>query len=228
MTNITRRRGKQSYTRAVLPTVQLSHLLSHIPDPPHHLAIRGEWPDEKYPRIAIVGTRYVTAYGRKVTEKFTKELVEAGFVIVSGFMYGVDAVAHETAVDCGGKTIAVLGYGLEAPYYPVSHARLAQKLLANGSCLVSEFEPNVTAIPGNFPRRNRIVSGLSLGVLVTEAGTKSGSLITARLAVEQGREVFAVPGPIDSPYSEGTKELVNLGAKLVTTIRDIVDELHVQ
>lgn len=201
-------------------------LLSQIPDAPKHLYIKGEWPDESMPRIAIVGTRHVTPYGRMVTQQFTKELVKAGFVIVSGFMYGVDAIAHETAVDCGGKTIAVLGYGLHAPYYPKSHSILARKVLEHGSCLVSEFEPTVTAVPENFPRRNRIVSGLSLGVLVTEAGTKSGSLITARLAVEQGREVFAVPGRIDSPYSEGTKELINLGAKLVTSFRDIVDELH--
>lgn len=204
----------------------IPELLSEIPDPPAQLHIRGSWPDEKFPRIAVVGTRHVTSYGRKVTQRFTKDLVNAGFVIVSGFMYGVDAIAHETAIDCGGKTIAVLGYGLDAPYYPRSHARLAEKILSHGSCIVSEFDSRTVAIPENFPRRNRIVSGLSLGVLVTQAGVKSGSLITARLAVEQGREVFAIPGPIDSPYSEGTKELINLGAKLVTSIRDIVDELQ--
>ncbi len=204
----------------------IPELLSEIPDPPTQLHIRGSWPDEKFPRIAVVGTRHVTSYGRMVTQRFTKDLVNAGFVIVSGFMYGVDAIAHETAIDCGGKTIAVLGYGLEAPYYPRSHARLAEKILSHGSCIVSEFDSRTVAIPENFPRRNRIVSGLSLGVLVTQAGVKSGSLITARLAVEQGREVFAIPGPIESPYSEGTKELINLGAKLVTSIRDIVDELQ--
>jgi len=182
----------------------LPRLLSQIPDPPESLFIKGEWPDESFPRIAIVGTRHVTPYGKRVTQKFTKDLVEAGFVIVSGCMYGVDAIAHETAIDCGGKTIAVLGYGLEAPFFPKSHEALAKKLLDTGNCLVSEFGSHVKAIPENFPKRNRIVSGLSLGVLVTEAGVKSGSLITARLAVEQVREVFAVPGTFDSPYSEGT------------------------
>ncbi len=204
----------------------IPQLLSQIPDPPTHLSIRGSWPDESLPRIAVVGTRHITPYGRMVTQRFTRELVQAGFVIVSGFMYGVDAVAHQTAIDSGGQTIAVLGYGLDAPFFPSSHAPLAQAIISHGGCLVSEYAAKQRAIPENFPRRNRIVSGLSLGVLVTEAGVKSGSLITARLAVEQGREVFAVPGPIDSPYSEGTKELVNLGAKLVSTIRDIVDELQ--
>ncbi len=191
-----------------------------------HLYRRGALPDPSLPTIAIVGTRQITPYGRYVTQQFTKELVAAGFVIVSGFMYGVDAVAHETCIDNGGKTIAVLGYGLDAPYYPRSHALLAKKLLAHGSCLVSEYAPHVHAHASHFPRRNRIVSGLSLGVLVTEAAVRSGTMITARLAAEQGREVFAVPGPFDSLYSEGTKELVNQGAKLVTSIHDIVDELH--
>ena len=200
-------------------------LLAQIPDPPKHLHIKGTLPDPSFPTIAVVGTRQVTDYGRKVTWELTQNLVKKGFVIVSGFMYGVDAIAHRSCVAAGGRTIAVLGYGLDAPYFPHSHATLAQEILESGGCLVSEFAPNTPAVPQNFPLRNRIVSGLSLGVLVTEAAKHSGSLITARLAVEQGREVFAIPGPIDSPYSEGTKELVNMGAKLVTSVEDIVEEL---
>lgn len=205
----------------------ISPLLSQIPDPPTHLHIRGTLPDQTLPTIAVVGTRHITPYGRKVTRDLTSALVRVGFVIVSGFMYGVDAVAHETTIEAGGKTIAVLGYGLDAPYYPASHARLADRILASGGCLVSEYAATEPARPENFPRRNRIVSGLSLGVLVTEAAKKSGSLITARLAGEQGREVFAVPGPIGSRYSEGTKELVNLGAKLVTRVEDILEDIPV-
>lgn len=203
-------------------------LLTQIPDPPKQLHINGTFPDPSLPTIAVVGTRQVTAYGRKVTWELTQSLVKKGFVIVSGFMYGVDAIAHRACIASGGKTIAVLGYGLEAPFYPRSHAILAQEILDSGGCLVSEYEPHTQAIAQNFPKRNRIVSGLSLGVLVTEAAKHSGSLITARLAVEQGREVFAVSGPIDSPYSEGTKALVNLGAKLVTNVEDIVEELPVR
>lgn len=190
------------------------------------LYIKGMMPDPNRPRIAVVGTRRVTPYGRRVTEKLTRELVDAGFVIVSGLMYGVDTVAHETCIARGGTTIAVLGYGFDAPYFPTSAAGVANKILMSGGCLISQFEPGVRAIPQNFPQRNQTIVDLSLGVLVTEATPKSGSLLTARLAGECGKEVFAVPGPIDSPYSEGTKELVNLGAKLVSSIRDIVDELH--
>lgn len=174
--------------------------------------------------IAVVGTRHVTDYGRKVTYSLARDLATAGFTIVSGFMYGVDAIAHGAAIDAGGKTIGVLGFGFDY-MYPKSHASLAKRMLETGNTLVTEFEPEVPAMPQNFPRRNRIVSGLCLGVVVTEAAKNSGSMITARLAVEQGREVFAVPGPIDSLYSEGTKELINLGAKLVTNVSDIVDEL---
>ena len=204
---------------------QYPALLRQIPDPPQKLYRVGPLPDPTLPTIAVVGTRHVTDYGKQVTWELTTQLVRFGFVIVSGFMYGVDAVAHEACIEAGGKTIAVLGYGLEAPFFPSSHALLARKVLASGGCLLSEFEPHQGARPQNFPKRNRIVSGLSLGVLVTEAAIKSGSLITARLAGEQGRELFAVPGPMNSPYSEGTKILVNMGAKLVTNIDDIVEEL---
>lgn len=203
-------------------------LLAEIPDPPVVLYIQGNFPDSDRPTIAVVGTRNITSYGKKVTQDLTTALVHAGCVIVSGFMYGVDAVAHEACVEASGQTIAVLGYGLGVPYFPKTHDVLAKKIQSHRGCLVTEFPPWQHAVPGNFPSRNRIVSGLSLGVLVTEAAQKSGSRITAGLAVDQGREVFAVPGPMNSPYSEGTKDLVNLGAKLVTSAQDIVEELEIQ
>lgn len=203
------------------------NLLFQIPDPPTVLYIKGNLPPVSLPTIGVVGTRNITAYGRKVTKELTVQLVRAGFVIVSGFMYGVDAVAHEACIDAGGTTIAVLGYGLGVPFFPRSHDQLAEKLLKSGGCLITEFPPWTFAVPGNFPSRNRIVSGLSLGILVTEAAVKSGSRITASLAVDQGREVFAIPGPMHSQFSEGTKDLINMGAKLVTNILDITSELNV-
>ncbi len=213
-----------SKSMSVFHYTQPGPLLSQIDDPPKRLYVRGKLPDFSKPMIAVVGTRHVTDYGRKVTYSLARDLATAGFTIVSGFMYGVDAIAHGAAIDAGGKTIGVLGFGFDY-MYPKSHASLAKRMLETGNTLVTEFEPEVPAMPQNFPRRNRIVSGLCLGVVVTEAAKNSGSMITARLAVEQGREVFAVPGPIDSLYSEGTKELINLGAKLVTNVSDIVDEL---
>jgi DNA processing protein len=204
---------------------QYPTLLAQIPDPPVVLYIKGTLPNPNLPTIGVVGTRNITSYGRKVTTELTTQLAHAGFVIVSGFMYGVDAVAHEACIDAAGKTIAVLGYGLGVPFFPRSHDVLAQKVIDSGGCLITEFPPWTFATPGNFPSRNRIVSGLSLGVLVTEAAQKSGSRITASLAVDQGREVFAVPGPMHSQFSEGTKDLVNMGAKLVTSIDDILQEI---
>ncbi len=200
------------------------HLLREIPDPPIVLYAKGILPNEKFPKIGVVGTRQMTDYGRDVTHELTSELAKLGCVIVSGFMYGVDAYAHKTAIDAGGKTIGVLGFGFDH-MYPREHRELALKMIDSGNCLVTEFAPWQAPTPGNFPARNRIVSGMCLGIVVTEAARKSGSKITARLATEQGREVFAVPGPMHSAFSEGTKELVNMGAKLVTSAADIVEEL---
>ncbi len=199
-------------------------LLKEISDPPVVLYVQGELVPPSSLHIAVVGTRRMTRYGEEVTRKFTRELVGEGCVIVSGFMYGVDACAHKTALECGGRTIGVLGFGF-AYMYPEEHRELARRMLASGNCLLTEFAPWTSPVPGNFPSRNRIVSGMCKGVLVTEAASKSGSKITARCAVDQGREVFAVPGPIQSAFSEGTKELVNMGAKLVTNVGDIFDEL---
>ena len=177
--------------------------------------------------IAVVGTRKVTGYGRQVTEMITEGLVAAGLVVVSGLARGVDKISHETALGNNGLTIAVLGCGLDL-VYPTEHQGLAERIIESGGAVISEYPLGVPAMPGNFPARNRIISGLSLGVVVTEAAEDSGSLITASNAAEQGREVFAVPGPITSPLSFGTAELIKKGAKLVRGVNDILEELGIK
>lgn len=177
--------------------------------------------------IAIVGTRKVTNYGRQVTEMITEGLVASGLVIVSGLARGVDRIAHETTINNKGLTIGVLGCGLDL-IYPPEHKDLANKIVESGGALISEYALGVPAVPGNFPARNRIISGLSLGVVVTEAAEDSGSLITASCAAEQGHEVFAVPGPITSPLAGGTTELIKKGAKVVSSVEDILEELGIK
>lgn len=200
-------------------------LLSQIPNYPPLLYVKGDISILSQKPMAIVGTRRVTSYGRMVTEKFTRELVQYGYTIVSGFMYGVDAIAHQTALEANGKTVGVLGFGFDF-MFPSQHAQLAQRLLEKGGTLITEFPPHIETHPGNFPLRNRIVAGLSSGVLVAEAAKESGSKITAQYAGEYGREVFSVSGAITSKYAEGTKDLVNSGAKLVTCVEDILEELE--
>lgn len=177
--------------------------------------------------VAVVGTRKVTGYGRQVTEMIVEGLVASGLVIVSGLARGVDEIAHQTTLNNNGLTIAVLGCGLDL-IYPPEHKDLANKIVESNGAVVSEFPLGMAAVPGNFPARNRIISGLSLGVVVTEAAEDSGSLITASCAAEQGREVFAVPGPITSPLSRGTSDLIKKGAKLVNRVEDILEELGVK
>lgn len=174
--------------------------------------------------VAVVGTRKMTDYGKTVTERFTKELVANNFVIVSGLARGVDRIAHETTINNGGKTIAVFGTGLDS-VYPPEHKTLAERIVESGGILISEFPPGARVARSNFVIRDRIISGLSLGVVVTEASERSGTMITARFAAEQGREVFAVPGPITSDTSKGTAELIKKGAKLVNKVEDILEEL---
>ncbi len=202
-------------------------LLKEIEDRPPVLYVKGREIDQIFSgkAVAVVGTRKVTDYGRQVTEIITRGLVKAGLVVVSGLARGVDKIAHETTINNKGKTIAVLGGGLDL-IYPPEHQGLAKRIVESGGAIISEFPLGTPAIAGNFPTRNRIISGLSLGVLVTEAAEKSGSLITASRAAEQGREVFAVPGPITSPFSAGTTELIKKGAKAVTGIGDILAELE--
>lgn len=177
--------------------------------------------------VAIVGSRNPTDLGKDLAFRFARELAEAGFVVVSGFAYGVDAAAHEGALSAGGKTIAVLGAGLDVPY-PKGHQSLRQRLIQGGGLLVTEYADGTPALPGHFPKRNRIISGLSYGVLVVEATLKSGSLVTSKWAVDQNREVFAIPGALNSKLSEGPNFLIQKGAKLVQTVGDLISELPVQ
>ncbi|UCG84603.1 MAG: DNA-processing protein DprA [Dehalococcoidia bacterium] len=198
--------------------------LKEIYDVPPLLYVRGTLTAEDEWAIAVVGTRRATIYGRQVTERLASDLVHNRITIVSGLAHGIDAVAHRTALDAGGRTIAVLGCGLDL-VYPAENVRMAQAIMGQGA-LISEYPLGTKPKAENFPRRNRIMSGLSLGVVVTEAGEGSGALITAHLALEQNREVFAVPGSILSPSSRGTNRLIQEGAKLVRNVEDILEELN--
>lgn len=199
-------------------------LLSQIPSPPLSLYIVGNVELLKQNSVAVVGSRQMTDYGRRVTEKLTRELVEAGLVIVSGLARGIDGTAHRACLAAGGKTIAVLGHGLDR-IYPPEHAGLAQQIITGGGCLVTEFPYDYPIKKQNFILRNRIMAGLTLGTLVIEGGQRSGTKVTANMAADYGREVFAVAGPLGSETAEGTAELVNNGAKLVTKVEDILAEI---
>jgi DNA processing protein len=198
-------------------------LLRWLPDPPPVLYVRGEMLREDRLAIAVVGSRRPSRYGQLMARRFGAELTEYGFTVVSGLARGIDSLAHQGALQAGGRTVAVLGCGVNR-VYPAEHRRLYEDICSQGA-VVSEFAFDTKPDRWNFPRRNRIISGLSLGVLVVEASDRSGSLHTAHHAVEQGREVFAVPGRIDVESSRGTHRLIQGGAKLVTGIGDILDEL---
>jgi DNA processing protein len=173
--------------------------------------------------VSIVGARHATAYGRRVAHQLAGALARAGYTVVSGLARGIDAAAHRGALDAGGRTLAVLGSGVLS-VYPPEHAELAVEVARQGA-VIGEAPPLASPQPGAFPSRNRIVSGLTLGTVVVEAADRSGALITARLAGEQGREVFAVPGPIDSRMSRGCHKLLRDGARLVESVDDILEEL---
>lgn len=175
--------------------------------------------------VAVVGTRRLTQYGRQVTRELVAGLVRNGVTIISGLARGIDAVAHQTALDAGGRTLAVLGSGLDC-IYPSENRQLAQRISNGRGAVISEYGLGVKPEAKNFPPRNRIISGLSLGVIVVEAGERSGALITSRFALEQGRDVFAVPGNINRPVSKGPNRLIQQGAKLVTCVEDVLDELN--
>ncbi|MCX6725773.1 MAG: DNA-processing protein DprA [Candidatus Shapirobacteria bacterium] len=200
--------------------------LKKIDNPPFILYKKGEIKTQDSLAIAVVGTRKMSSYGKQVTEKLVSELVGYGLTIVSGLARGVDTIAHQTAVNCKGRTIGVLACGLDL-IYPPENKILAEKIINGYGSVISEFPPGCQAVPGNFPARNRIIAGLSLGTLVIEGEVGSGSLITARHAVEQGREVFAVPGPITSSNSAGPALLIKQGAKLVENVQDILEELNI-
>jgi DNA processing protein len=198
--------------------------LKEIDQPPPILYVRGTLTPEDAWAIAVVGTRRVTAYGRQVSEDLAGSLAANGITVVSGLARGVDAIAHQAALKAGGRTIAVLGCGVDR-IYPPEHAQLAAKIMENGA-LVSDYAPGTGPEAANFPPRNRIISGLSLGTVVVEAGETSGALITAQFAVDQGREVFAVPGNILAPQSKGTNRLISQGARPMLSARDVLDVLN--
>jgi len=199
------------------------HNLKMIYDPPPILYIKGEIQERDGLSLAIVGSRSASAYGKDTTQRLARSLTERGFTIVSGLARGIDTAAHKGALKAGGRTLAVLGSGVDV-IYPWENKRLAEEISERGA-VISEFPLGTQPEAPHFPSRNRIISGLSLGAIIIEASFRSGSLITARLALEQGREVFAVPGNVDSPWSKGTNRLIKEGAKLVTDTEDIIEEV---
>ncbi|GAA5218760.1 DNA-processing protein DprA [Corallincola platygyrae] len=199
-------------------------LLREIPDPPMLLFVGGNKTLLSSPQLAVVGSRNASPAQHANTEAIVKPIAEAGMCITSGLARGIDGVAHKAALAAGGKTLAVMATGPDR-IYPSAHRELAHRIVDQGGALVTEFHPGTAPYRGNFPKRNRIVSGMSLGTLVVAAGMKSGSLITARLATEQGRDVFAIPGAMSDPNVEGCHYLIKNGAKLVTSPVDIVEEV---
>ncbi|HEX9973716.1 MAG TPA: DNA-processing protein DprA [bacterium] len=200
--------------------------LKRIYDPPAFIFVKGTLSKQDKYAISIVGTRLPSSYGKVVAEKIAKELAQKGLVIVSGLARGIDTISHWAAVQSGGRTIAVMGSGLDH-IYPGENKKLAEKIIEQGA-LISEFPMGTKPDAVNFPRRNRIISGLALGTIVVEAGLKSGALLTANYALEQNREIFAVPGNINSPKSLGTNQIIKDGAKLISSANDVLIELEPQ
>jgi DNA processing protein len=198
--------------------------LRTITDPPPILYVKGTLLPSDAFSIAVIGTRRCTPYGERQTERLTSALVQNGFTIISGLALGIDGIAHRAALKAGGRTLAVLGSGLHR-LYPPEHQPLAQKMIDSGGCVMSEYPPLHPSAKWTFPQRNRIVSGLSLGVLVIEAPVRSGAMISARMAGEQGRDIFAVPGSIESPASNGCHQLMKDGAYITESADDILDVL---
>ena len=202
-------------------------LLSQIPDPPKQLYCRGNFSLLNSSCFAVVGTRKLTSYGKETAQQIVRDLANNGFTVVSGLALGIDAVAHQTTLDCGGRTIAVLGGGVgDKSIGPRTNFPLAQKILENDGLLISEYSDQESIRAFNFAVRDRIISGISMGVLVIEADVESGALITASCALDQNRDVFAVPGSVLSPKSAGPNTLIQNGAKLVMNAYDIISEYH--
>lgn len=204
--------------------------LKTIPDPPICLYIKGDIDNYDFKKelfLAAVGTRKPTPYGQQIAKKFVFELSSCGFVIVSGLAMGIDTIAHEAALEAGGKTIAVLGCGVDM-IYPQINSNLYHRIIQSGGLIVSEFPPGHFVLKGLFIARNRLISGLAKGVLVVEGAADSGALITARYAAEQGKDVFALPGPLTSQMSEAPNLLIKQGANLITSVADILDEFNLK
>ena len=215
------------FKKITIKNASYPQLLKEIYDPPKQLYISGELKaKEKYP-LAVVGTRKVSDYGKRATPYFVKTLAKTGLTIISGLALGVDGLAHQATLDVHGRTIAVLGSGLNN-IYPSAHKKLAEDIIKSGGAVISEYSPDKQPSKTTFPARNRIIAGLCLGILVIEAPEKSGALITARFALEQGREVFAVPGSIYSKNSIGTNQLIKMGARPVTKPEDILQGLNLE
>lgn len=189
-------------------------------NPPEKISYLGELPEAEAPIVAIVGSRKPTAYGRQITQQLAFDLAQKGVIIVSGLALGIDAIAHKGCLEAGGVTVAVLGSGLNH-ITPHTNRSLAERILNNGGAIISEYPPSQPALPHQFLERNRIVSGLADGVIVVEAAARSGTLSTAAHALSQGREVFAIPGPITSPMSVGCHNLIKQGAQLITSADDV-------
>jgi len=201
--------------------------LRHIPDPPPYLFVRGDAPLADPKLIAIVGARSASDAGLRMAERLGFELVAKGFIVVSGLARGIDGASHRGALDAGGRTIAVMGCGIDV-IYPPEHRALADAIIAGGGALLTELPIGVQPLAENFPTRNRILSGLCLGAVIVEAAEKSGSLITARMALEQDRQVFAVPGSPLTGKTRGSNRLIKEGAKLVECVEDVIEELAPQ
>ena len=201
-------------------------LLKKISNPPLVLFVMGELDCLKTPQIAVIGSRTPSYTGLSIATEFSEQLVDSGLTITSGLAYGIDKAAHQGAINKKGKTIAVLGSGLKR-IYPFEHGALVKKIIQKGGAIISELPLQQAPLPFQFPKRNRIISGLSLGVVIIEAALKSGSLITANQAVEANREVFAVPGSIKSHLSRGCHKLIQQGAKLVSNVDEILEELQI-
>ncbi|MCX6737894.1 MAG: DNA-processing protein DprA [Candidatus Parcubacteria bacterium] len=200
-------------------------LLKEIIDPPRVLYYKGNLDFNNAPIIAVVGTRRCSDYGKQATIEIVFKLAQAGFTIVSGMAKGIDTIAHQTALDYNSKTIAVLGTGIDdKSIYPQENLGLSKKIIENNGAIISEYSPGTTGYKSNFPKRNRIISGISQAVLVIEAKEKSGALITARHAIRQKKTVFALPGSIYSPNSKGCNQLIKNGAKLINRAEDIFKE----
>lgn len=197
-------------------------IISTIAKSPEKLHFIGKLPSERIITVAIIGSRKPTAYGKEVTHKFAYELASRGIIIISGLALGVDAIAHRAALEAGGKTIAVLANGVDT-IYPANHKSLANDIINSDGAIISEYEPGIAARSFQFLARNRIVSGLSDAVIVTEAAIRSGTLSTVSHALEQGREVFVVPGNITSPLSAGCNNLIKQGAHPITCVEDVLE-----
>ena len=201
-------------------------MLKQIYDPPALLYCKGNYMDFSRPAISIVGSRNPTSYGRQMAEKLAFQLASAGVIIISGLARGIDTMAHLGALKAKGTTIGVIGSGIDV-VYPPENKKVFSRMELEGT-IISEYPPGTKPLSGNFPARNRIISGLSHGVLVVEAGYRSGALITVDFALEQGREVYAIPGNINRPQSAGTNDILKQGAKLVTCVEDILEDLNIQ